>query len=64
MRDASLLAYFIARRNAAELDRRGIPPGLFIRTVVGVACFAGCGLAAMVVFAVVAAGLAMAGVIS
>ena len=44
MYNRSLLAYVVARRNAAEMDRRGIPPNLLIRLVVGTATLAGGGL--------------------
>ncbi|MGI4794123.1 MAG: hypothetical protein ACRYHQ_10150 [Janthinobacterium lividum] len=40
MNSRPLLAYYIARRNAAEMDRRGVPPNLLIRVVVGIATLA------------------------
>ncbi len=46
-----------------ELDRRGQPPGLLLRLLVGVASLAVLGLVGCIVFAVAAVGLIELGVI-
>jgi len=57
------MAYFIARRNAAEMDRRGIPPNLLIRVVVGIATLAGSGLILVVGFVALAFVASVLGII-
>jgi hypothetical protein len=50
MGNAPLLAYFIARRNAEELDRAGSKPGIIIQTVVAVASLASLAMASVFAF--------------
>lgn len=64
MGNQPLLAYFIARRNAADLDRRGIPPNLLIRLIVGIATVSGFGLMLMAGFVVLLGVAGAFGVIS
>jgi hypothetical protein len=63
MNSRPLLAYYIARRNAAEMDRRGIPPNLLIRVVVGIATLAGSGLILVVGFVALAFVASVLGII-